>query len=60
VRWTDIAKVVRLPRKNNAFSRWAGGDFSCRVETRTGKNISITGLTEDAEQLVATLEDATA
>ena len=52
IRWADLDDVVVNPGRHNAFARWAGGDVSCTLKVRGGRNVGITGLTRNAEQLV--------
>ncbi|MCT2587298.1 hypothetical protein [Actinophytocola gossypii] len=53
IRWTDLDDVVVNQGRDNALARWAGGDVSCVLKVRGGANATITGLTENAGELVA-------
>lgn len=52
IRWADLDAVVVNPGRDNAFARWAGGDMNCTLKVHGGRNVVITGLTRNAEQLV--------
>jgi hypothetical protein len=58
--WADVDRVVVRPGKDHALGQWAGGDVDCTIRLVGGKKIPITGLTEDAAQLVRHVQAATA
>ncbi|WP_242910918.1 hypothetical protein [Actinomadura terrae] len=58
VTWRDVECLVIRDGKDNAFARWAGGDVSCTVVLTEGRRLAITGLTENAAQLVRHIDAA--
>ncbi|BCJ29068.1 hypothetical protein [Actinocatenispora sera] len=55
-RWADIDRVTVRPGKDNALSRWAGGDYYCLVTLADGRKVAINGLTENARQLIQLIQ----
>jgi hypothetical protein len=55
-RWGDIASVAVRPGKDNAVSRWAGGDYYCLVTLTDGRKVAVNGLTEHARQLIQLIQ----
>jgi hypothetical protein len=60
ITWADVDRVVVRDGKNTALTRWGGSDINCTIHLVGGGKITITGLTEDAGQLVRHVETATA
>lgn len=59
ISWAGVDRVVLRNGKNTAFARWAGGDIGCTIHLAGGAKLSITGLTENAEQLIRQIQTAT-
>lgn len=57
IRWEDI-RAVKNRGQDNAISRAAGWDVHCVLRIRKGRNLLLTGFTEDAASLVHTIERA--
>lgn len=55
--WESISKVSDLGQ-DSAISRAMGWDVHCRIRTRSGKRLLLTGFTEDARQLSFTVQRA--
>jgi hypothetical protein len=49
--WGEVESVFVGPVRNTAVSRFAGGSFHCKVKVIAGRNVLITGLTQNAEEL---------
>ncbi|ONI78573.1 hypothetical protein ALI144C_27520 [Actinosynnema sp. ALI-1.44] len=58
--WADVDRVVVRDGKNTALARWAGGDINCTVHLAGGGKLTITGLTENAGQLIGHVKAMTA
>jgi len=47
----EVESVFVGPVRDTAFSRFAGGSFHCKVTVTSGRNVLITGLTENGQEL---------